>query len=64
MRTRIVILALSGGLIAACNRGPDPYLPPGDSRGTPADRTGGATNEPIVTPDGKYIYPPVLARKS
>ncbi len=33
---------LLGSLLAGCNKGPNPYMNPGDKKGTPADRTGGA----------------------
>lgn len=38
----MAIMIMAAALLAACNREPDPYLAPGDQRGTPADRTGGA----------------------
>lgn len=39
---RIAIVMVAAGLMAACNELPDPYLSKNDTRGTPADRTGGA----------------------
>jgi hypothetical protein len=51
MRRMALLAALALSLLAGCNKGPDPYRqagnPPGQNpRGTPADRTGGATNRP------------------
>lgn len=42
MLKRIAVVIVGAGLLAACNEQPDPYLSKTDTRGTPADRTGGA----------------------
>jgi hypothetical protein len=39
---RIAVVIVGAGLLAACNEQPDPYISKTDTRGTPADRTGGA----------------------
>jgi hypothetical protein len=51
MRRTAALLAVAFALLAACNKGPNPYRqagnPPGQNpAGTPADRTGGAKNTP------------------
>ena len=51
MRRAAVLVALACALLAACNKGPDPYRQAGNPQGqnpqgTPADRTGGSKNTP------------------
>jgi hypothetical protein len=51
MRRTALVAAAACTLLAACNKGPNPYRqagnPPGQNpQGTPSDRTGGAKNTP------------------
>lgn len=51
MRRAALVAAAASALLAACNKGPNPYRqagnPPGQNpQGTPSDRTGGSKNTP------------------